>query len=215
LSSAPTFDLTSIQDLDKEMRMVKGLRRAAAVILLCLPTAARAVEFSADAVFHGSRGATGTNKVNVSNGQIRVQPVGDPAYEIFDNAKHIDDIIIPAKKLILAQGPHSANLRGARYSVGPNLCNKISTPAAPAICTKQGPDKLNGRLVEKWQFSRTMHGRKLDNTFWVDPGLNAIVKVERDGRVSYELLNIRPGAQPASLFTVPAGFQTKQMPDLK
>jgi len=196
--------------------MIKGLRGGAAIILLCVPTAARAVEFSADAVFHGSRGATGTNKVNVSNGKIRVQPVGDPAYEIFDNAKQIDYIIVPPKKLILAQGPNTAHLRGARYNVGADLCAKISIPAAPAVCTKQGLDKVGGRVVEKWQFTRTtVHGRHLASTIWIDRSLDAIVRVVWGGRVSYELLNVHFGPQAASLFAIPRNFQIKQMADPK
>jgi hypothetical protein len=197
------------------MGMIKGLRCAVAVVFLCLPGAAHAVEYSADAVFHGNRGASGTNKIYISNGKIRVQPTGDPAYEIFDGAKKIDDIVVPAKKLIIAQGPKTAQLRGVRYSVGPDLCAKISTPAAPATCKKLGSELVNGRVAEKWQFNRTVHGRNLASTIWIDRSLDAIVKVLRDGKVSYELLNVHFAPQPASLFVIPAGFQTKQVPDAK
>jgi hypothetical protein len=202
-------------DLNKGTGMIKGLQCVMAVGLLCMPTAALALEFSADAVFHGGRGASGTNKVYVSNGKIRVQPVGDPAYEIFDEAKTIDYIIVPAKKLIIAEGPVTGRMRVVRYSVGPDLCAKVTTATSPATCTKLGLDKVNGRIVEKWQFSRIVRGYHRTNITWIDRSLNAVVKVLKDGRVSYELLNVHLGPQPASLFVIPAGLQLKQNPDPK
>ena len=195
--------------------MIKGIRCGAAIILLCLPTAAHALEYSADGVFHGNRGAMGTNKIYVSHGKVRIQPVGDAAYEIFDEAKQTDDIVVPAKKLILAQGLHTGQVRGVRYNVGPNLCSKVSTPSAPATCKKIGLDKIDGRVVEKWEFSRNARRQIITSTIWIDRSLDAVVKVVREGKVTYELLNVHLGPQAASLFVIPAGFQTKQMLDPK
>ncbi len=195
--------------------MFRGIRFAAAALLLCLPTAAQALEYSADIAFHWEGTAPEAFKVYVSNEKVRIQRVGAKTYELIDEAKHTDFVINPDKKFYYAYGPTFARTHGARFDVGPNLCTKVSTPAMPATCTKLGLDKINGHVVEKWNFSRPSHGQKTVWTNWIDPSLNAVVKVNKGTLTTYQLLNVKLGPQPASLFVVPAGKTVKQLGDEK
>jgi hypothetical protein len=200
--------------------MIKHVRRVATALLLFLPTAARAVEYSADSVFHITpghvkQGPPTTSKVNFSNGKVRVQPTGDLSYEIFDTAKPAGYLVIAGKKMIYAQGPNSARLSMIRYNIGPNPCTTPASLKQRVACTRLGTETINGRVTEKWQYILTDRRGKLPRTIWIDRSLNAVLKALQGDKLSYELINIRFGPQPASLFVLPAGYKSKQLPDMK
>jgi len=69
-------------------------------------------------------------------------------------------------------------------------------------CTKIGDDSVNGRSAVKYE-GLSKKGEK--NHVWVDKKLHCVIKTE-DGKGSMELRNIKEGAQPSSLFEVPAGY---------
>ena len=75
-------------------------------------------------------------------------------------------------------------------------------------CKKIGSETVNGRDCEKWEFSKT--GR-LEETNWIDKKLHVPVKsVHADG-TSWELQNLKEGAQTATLFEIPSGYQKFDM----
>lgn len=75
-------------------------------------------------------------------------------------------------------------------------------------CKKVGSETVNGRDCEKWEFSK---GGQLDETNWIDKKLHVPVKsVQADG-TSWELQNIKEGAQPATRFEIPSGYQKFDM----
>jgi hypothetical protein len=74
-------------------------------------------------------------------------------------------------------------------------------------CHKVGNDTVNGRDTIKYE-STSANGDV--NHFWLDPKLRFPVKVEGKNS-SWELRNIQEGAQPASLFEIPAGFTKMDM----
>ena len=69
-------------------------------------------------------------------------------------------------------------------------------------CHKVGSDTVNGRSTVKYEGTNS---RGESGTMWLDPKLRFPVKWEgKNG--GGELRNIQEGAQPASLFEIPAGY---------
>jgi hypothetical protein len=198
--------------------MIKSSGCALAAVLLCLSTAAQALEYSADAIFHGRKGTTTTNKlkVYVSGQKVRIQPIKGTPYDIFDLAKQAGWFVLPGKPTRVLPDPRAA-IRDARYHVEPSPCAKLFITEAPTACKKVGADTIDGRAAEKWQFGRTDHGKNIVWTAWIDRSLDAVVKVQRE-QVAFELLNVHFGPQPNELFvvpTVPAVLPQKQSPPQK
>jgi hypothetical protein len=78
-----------------------------------------------------------------------------------------------------------------------------------------GTEQLRGRSVEKWEMVMTPpegQGQPIRSVQWFDPELEIAIREELpDGSVR-ELRNIQVGAQPESLFQVPAGYQKVEPP---
>lgn len=71
-----------------------------------------------------------------------------------------------------------------------------------STCRKVGSDTVNGRSTVKYE---TTNASGDVSHFWLDPKLRFPVKWEGKSN-SGELRNIQEGAQPATLFEIPAGF---------
>ncbi|HEY5046419.1 MAG TPA: hypothetical protein VII49_00175 [Rhizomicrobium sp.] len=189
--------------------MIKSLQLAALAFVLSGATAAPAQDYSAEAVAHNMTGQSRTMKVFVSQGKIRVEPVGALSYEILDTAKQTGYFVIPGKKLAVLQPPAMVLQNGTSYSVGATPCSKVAPPPSPpATCKKLGMDKVNGRPAEKWQLTQGNLKQNFTSTVWVDRQLDAVVKAQSP-RGTFALQNLHFGPQSANLFTVPAGFTTK------
>jgi len=74
-------------------------------------------------------------------------------------------------------------------------------------------EKLGGRLTEKWEVTeQATDGKSQTSLQWYDPELKMNIREERPGGITRELTNIKPGVQPADLFSVPAGYSEIAMP---
>lgn len=74
-------------------------------------------------------------------------------------------------------------------------------------CRKTGTAQVNGRQVEAWEIRTKVGNRELVARQWVDPELRVWVRhVDYEG-TTVDVVNIRTGPQPASLFQLPAGFR--------
>jgi hypothetical protein len=80
---------------------------------------------------------------------------------------------------------------------------------AEVTCTKVGTEVVNGRSTDKWVFTDRKGGER--HTAWVDQKLGFPIRTVHSDGGSMELLNIKEGPQPASVFQVPAGFQKFDM----
>jgi hypothetical protein len=70
-----------------------------------------------------------------------------------------------------------------------------------------GVETLGGRSVEKWSTRTTRpDGQVSEAMQWYDPELRVAIREEFPGGFVRELRNIQVGAQPATLFEVPAGY---------
>lgn len=190
--------------------MIKVLRLAAAAVAISAATAAQAVEYSAVSVAHNSMGQSRSKKIYFSNGLIRVELEGAPAYEVLDIKKQTGLFIVPGKKLSVVQPAVMAEQNIAAYSVGVSPCAKILATGGVVNCKKLGVDKLDGRPAEKWELIQVVQGQSYTSTVWVDRLLDAIVKAQSP-RGTFEIQNVHFGPQPASLFSVPAGYTTQNM----
>ena len=76
-----------------------------------------------------------------------------------------------------------------------------------ATCKKVGTESISGRTCDKWEM--TEKSGKTE-TFWMDQKLHFPIKVIA-GDITTVYTNIKEGAQDASLFKVPAGFQKFDM----
>lgn len=146
----------------------------------------------------------------MGSGQIRVEPVGAPSYEILNIAQSTGYFVVPGKKLIVQQSPTVAQMSVAPYNIGPDPCVTVSTKENPASCKKIGYDKLTGRPTEKWQMTQLVSGKSQTSTIWVDRPLHAIVR-SQSGAGIFKLVNFHFGKQPAALFALPSGFNRTQM----
>jgi hypothetical protein len=75
-------------------------------------------------------------------------------------------------------------------------------------CHKVGSETVNGRSTVKYE---TANASGEVSHFWLDPKLRFPVKWEGKNNAG-ELRNIQEGAQPASLFEIPAGFTKMEIP---
>ncbi len=75
-------------------------------------------------------------------------------------------------------------------------------------CKKVGPETVNGRACEKWEFSKD---GKVSETNWIDKALRVPIKSVHEDGTSWEFQNLKEGAQPDSVFAIPAGYQKFDM----
>lgn len=71
-----------------------------------------------------------------------------------------------------------------------------------------GIENVGGRQVEKWEMSSSAPNQPAQrSTQWYDPVLKLAIREEFPGGFVRELINIREGEPPSSLFSIPAGYQ--------
>ncbi len=76
-----------------------------------------------------------------------------------------------------------------------------------------GKETIEGRPAEKWELTTTAPNQQPNSTFqWYDPELKLAVREEFPGGYVSELKNVRVGPQADDLFTVPAGYTRKTLP---
>jgi outer membrane lipoprotein-sorting protein len=77
----------------------------------------------------------------------------------------------------------------------------------------RGTEKVSGRMTEKWEMKTTgPDGESQVSYQWFDPELNMNIREYNAGGFKREMRNIKTGKQPATLFTVPPGYQEITMP---
>jgi hypothetical protein len=78
----------------------------------------------------------------------------------------------------------------------------------------RGTEKVSGRMTEKWEMKTTSpDGEGQVSYQWFDPELKTNLREENPNGFVREMRNIKPGKQPDSLFTVPAGYKEITMPE--
>lgn len=164
-------------------------------------------QFSADMKMHSSRGMDMTGKFYFGGKKIRMDmnsPRGQ-MYNIINSETQTADMVMPEQKMYMemkgmGRGPGGSVMKDLR-SYDPNdPCKSISGHA----CKKAGTDTVDGRTCDKWEITDTKSGET--STVCVDQKLHFPIKTTT-GDSSIEFTNVKEGAQDASLFEVPAGYQ--------
>jgi hypothetical protein len=196
----------------------------AAIAFLCPQTRAQAVagpDFSADqtttTISGGHPQPAVQTKFYRGKGRIRVESVSSRGTRatILDPIHGESWSLMPEQKFALDM---SAGLK-----VGPSQVGWTIDPNDPCVaykgqftCKKVGAETVAGRPAEKWELSSTGTIAPA-GTFpwyvWVDKALWMITKQESP-IYSMQLTNIKVGAQPDSLFDVPADYRKGTMKDL-
>ena len=197
----------------------RNLRPLAFVVLLAGSVFAQ--EFSADMVNARTDGFSSGGKLYVSNQRVRFESDRESAgggkpIMIMDFAQHTNTMLMPAHHMYVSypQG-RGMTIPIWRLTDVNNACAEweafaaqLRTESKVKSCQRTGNDTLNGRSAVKYVITST-DGKV--STVWIDPKLRTLLKREApDGTI--ELKNIREGAQSASLFEVPPGYQKMEMP---
>jgi hypothetical protein len=169
-------------------------------------------EFSADVVDNSAK-ASSKGKIYASKDKLRFegfrQAAGDPGAMIINFAAQTADILIPERKMYfespLQGSTTQRSFKFFRATDAENACDEWQKMVAKpgGSCHKLGNEVVNDRSTVKYQ------GTSADGTVsyvWIDQKLRFPVKWESKNGGG-ELHNLQEGAQPASLFVVPADYQ--------
>jgi hypothetical protein len=163
--------------------------------------------FSARQACKKSRGWD--NKVYVSDGKMRIE-IGQGGADrfrivmIFRPDKKLCWTLFPAQKTYVESPLDEGEMRGAMGLVPPGCERK-----------ELGRETVNGFDCRKYRIeSVNSHlGRKskLVSTVWLSERIDLPLRVVNRDRSAVDLVDIKPGPQPESLFVVPEGYQKKAL----
>jgi hypothetical protein len=186
-----------------------------------LPAAVLAQQdFSADLVNNSDKTASGSTKIYASKDKMRIEGQGQAGHTgtlIMNFAAQTTDILMPERKMYIestmGQGPGAqSSFSLFRAADAENACDewqkwqKMANKSG-GTCHKMGSEVVNGRSTVKYQ-GTSAEG---DVSYvWIDPKLRFPVKWQGKNSGG-EMRNIQEGAQPASLFVVPADYQKFDM----
>ena len=196
-------------------RMVRFSWFAAVLVLGSLAVAQ--TEFSGEIVNDRHQGAP--SKVYFGKDKMRVESAAgkDPSgagAAIFDFSNQSMVVLMPERHMYMEMPSQMMEKRGMynffRTGDVENACSDwLKLPANQGgSCQKVGSETVNGRNTVKYEGTNA----KGESGFvWLDPKLRFPVKWEGKNQEGGELRNIQEGAQPASLFEIPAGYQKFDM----
>jgi len=200
--------------------MFRFLTRSLCVtsVLLAAVSALAQTEFSAE-MYDLQKGQTSQAKMYFGKDKIRFEPTkkdvrGGGALII--NLATQTNIVLMDQQQMYMEMPQQ--IAGQRNAYAYNFFRTGDVEAAcsdwvqhyhanGASCHKIGSDTVNGRSAVKYEGTNANGDT---TTFWVDPKLRFPIKAQGKN-TNWELRNIEEGAQPASLFEVPAGYKKFDM----
>jgi len=201
----------------KEATVIRWMARGFCLVgLLVVSQVALSQEFSADVV-NLKQSNMAAKKVYAAKDKVRVDLEGrngsfGPSALILDDVQRKPIALLPAQHMYMeAPLAMAAPLitQFWRVSDVDDACPQWKKTAEQAnrnskfgTCTKVGSDDVNGRSTVKYKGVSTDGNTSY---VWVDARLHCVVKME-DSTTGMELRNIQEGAQPASLFEIPAGY---------
>jgi hypothetical protein len=185
-----------------------------ATMLLFPPACAKAQtpsrpDYSATMVTEsGSPPKITETKVYSGKGRTRSEAVGrhGPSITIIDPARGTMWMLDPSKKTAIDM---SAMIEAGKEMKKEQKTDDPSNPWAGIAqsCTSKdmGAEIVSGRNTEKWMFTFEISGKTYTNYDWIDKELSAPIRSQGEGR-TMEMRDIKEGAQPDSLFEIPADY---------
>lgn len=184
-----------------------------------------AVDFSADQFAYEAGHpdqAMNVGKLYVGKGRMRreTHTAQVSVVTLIDPARGQMWQLMPERKMAVDMG---ASFRQMGEMMGANIQSmqtlKPTDPNNPCAdskyvkCQKVGTETINGRSVQKWEFTSTGMGRIVKSYQWIDPKLYIAIKRE-DDHGGMELRNIKEGPQLDTLFEVPADYRKMTPQDM-
>jgi hypothetical protein len=176
---------------------------------------ASAQQFSADLVSTNKQGqpARAAGKLYVGNSVVRIEPPDIRNGRFLVNAGAAIAIFVMPARRIFMDAKQSSRLTQILVPVDPNdpcrawqAMARVAGTAAHAgawRCDRLGGEAVGGRAAIKYRATSSL-GQK--DYGWVDTELKFPVKFQFADGAGFALDNIREGAQPAALFTIPADY---------
>jgi len=191
-----------------------------ALILMGISACAQ-TEFSAE-MYDLQKGETSQAKMYFGKDKIRIEPTKkEPrggGVIIINSATQTSIVLMDQQHMYMEMPQQMARQRNPyAYSFVPigdieGACSDWAQQyhTNGASCHKVGSDTVNGRSAVKFE-GKDSNGDP--TAFWVDPKLRFPIKVQGKN-TNWELRSIQEGAQPASLFEVPAGYKKFDLPGM-
>jgi hypothetical protein len=185
-----------------------GLKLVAGfVCAVCFAGLVVAAEFSADMV-QSVQGMTFNGKIHVKGKKMRMEMdvQGMKSIVIIDMDTGTMTTVMPAQKMYMQI---SATKELAQWSGKEEDYEKIG-----AVRKKMGEEKVNGQDCEKYliTYKDAVMGKMYQ---WFSAKLEWPVKIAAEtpqGKMTYELKNIKEGEVDDSVFEIPAGYQKMEIP---
>ncbi|MFB3815456.1 MAG: DUF4412 domain-containing protein [Terriglobales bacterium] len=191
-----------------KLRLSTSLLLAATLFAASLALAQTASPFSADMKISGGREGDVSGKMFFGGQKTRLEmnAAGHQSVMISDLPRRVMYMLMPQQQMYMEM--HIDQMPGGqRDQWKPYDASNPCAGEAGATCKKVGSDLVNGRMCDKWLFSGGQGGNR---TVWIDQKSHIPIKSVH-GDTTWELLNIKEGPQPASLFEVPSGYQKMDM----
>ena len=178
--------------------MKKSSLLFAVIFFFLVCAVASAQEFSADIV-STSAGHSFQGKIFVAKDKVRMEM--PEAVTISRVDKKVVWMLMPAQQMYMEQPLDPKNI--------PATAEK-----APGEIKREflGPDMVDGKAADKYRVSYETNGRQWTMLQWIAKGMSMPIKsAAENGSWMFEYRNIKMGAQPATLFEVPAGYRKFSM----
>ena len=184
------------------------------LLLLCaFALAQMPVQFSADMVMTpGKAGGMATNGKFFFGGtkmRMEMNGGGQQMIMITDLDRKVVDQLMPQQQMYMEHA--MGQPMGGRGPAMPEI--KAYDPNNPCsndpdvTCRKVGTEMMNGRMCDKWEFTAKPGTHGSTRTLWIDHSTRIPIKTAMPDGMTMEFKNIKEGAQSASLFQVPPGYQ--------
>lgn len=183
------------------------LKKIMTILLVCVfavPGFAAAIELSADQVM-SSKGQAMNAKIYIKGDKWRMESVvqGMKSVTIIRGDKKVSWMLMPDQKMYME------NKIDARQTA-----SLSRTAPGEVKREKIGREKVNGVDCDKFKVVYK-NANVTDSMYsWVASDSFPIKTEAVDGSWSSELKNIKKGAQPNSLFEIPAGYNKMSMPPM-
>jgi len=181
-------------------------------LMLAASFAVAQAEFSAEIVDLQKSGTPTQAKIYFAKDKMRIEAQTASAHGsavIINYATQTGDVLMAPQHMYMEMPMQAQSQRmgyaSAFFQAGDveNACGDWQKMGHEgSSCHKVGTETVNGRSTVKYE---TTNASGDVSHFWLDPKLRFPVKWEGKSN-SGELRNIQEGAQPASLFEIPAGF---------
>ncbi len=173
----------------------------AALFVLMLATVAAAADFSAEMLSRSGKGKAIASKLFFTKDKMRTEAMGNITIVRMD--KNVMWNIMTGQKAYMEM-KIPAQSRASMSNKAPGEIKR----------EKLGRETINGFRCDKYKVTyKDPEGRKTSSMYqWLSGDNIPIKSAALDGSWSSEIKNMKKGAQPGSLFEIPAGYKKMSIP---